>query len=410
MAGKKILRNTNVNERVYNKEYVNYLESLIVKLSDNQTISGIKTFGSSPIVPMPTQPAEVANKEYADSILGSFATPDYARMESINRITAPDGTWTVDKNGFVMLHGDFTTTTAASLFFNYSINDKVVLTEGNSNTTRVAMRKVFAVKAGDVVKATLYYSGTTLSSSTVGCFFIPVISNNFNVYPDKGTPVANSNPANNVTLPVAQWVDFYTCPNDGVYSVSLRAKSAGDFYIGIKASSSYFILKSGHVEAADLFNASFPLSKGTVLALHAGAAQSFNASEINIAYLPNHVSIANAASAWVNVPLTLESILTGTVRCKYNASLGMYYFSFEGANLSTPITSNQQIASWPTSFPPAQLMRNTLYTTPQLSGVTPTSGGAHQVFVANNYMAATVRAANNNITNIWSNFLAPVMQ
>jgi len=69
MAGKKILRNTAVNERVYNKEYVDYLESLIVKLSGNQTISDIKTFGSSPIVPVPTEPEHAVNKEYADSYI-----------------------------------------------------------------------------------------------------------------------------------------------------------------------------------------------------------------------------------------------------------------------------------------------------------------------------------------------------
>jgi len=43
------------------------LDSLYVKLTGNQTIAGVKTFSSSPIVPTPTTNNQVANKAYVDS-------------------------------------------------------------------------------------------------------------------------------------------------------------------------------------------------------------------------------------------------------------------------------------------------------------------------------------------------------
>ncbi|MDY0179723.1 hypothetical protein [Aliarcobacter skirrowii] len=42
-----------------------------VKLSGNQTIAGVKTFSSSPIVPTPTTNTQVANKQYVDSKVGT---------------------------------------------------------------------------------------------------------------------------------------------------------------------------------------------------------------------------------------------------------------------------------------------------------------------------------------------------
>ena len=42
--------------------------STIVRLTGNQTIAGIKTFSSSPIVPTPTTNFQVATKKYVDDI------------------------------------------------------------------------------------------------------------------------------------------------------------------------------------------------------------------------------------------------------------------------------------------------------------------------------------------------------
>jgi hypothetical protein len=51
----------------------------VVKLTDNQTINGIKTFTSSPVVPTPTTGSQSANKTYVDTQingLGTAATRD----------------------------------------------------------------------------------------------------------------------------------------------------------------------------------------------------------------------------------------------------------------------------------------------------------------------------------------------
>lgn len=48
-------------------------DSTAVKLTENQTIAGVKTFSSSPIVPTPTTNTQVANKAYVDSKAGGAA-------------------------------------------------------------------------------------------------------------------------------------------------------------------------------------------------------------------------------------------------------------------------------------------------------------------------------------------------
>lgn len=51
-----------------NKDYVDALDSGNVKLTSNQTIAGVKTFTSSPIVPTPTTGTQAVNKNYVDNI------------------------------------------------------------------------------------------------------------------------------------------------------------------------------------------------------------------------------------------------------------------------------------------------------------------------------------------------------
>lgn len=51
---------------VATKTYTSYAEDT-VKLTENQTIDGVKTFNSSPIVPTPTTGTQAVNKDYVDS-------------------------------------------------------------------------------------------------------------------------------------------------------------------------------------------------------------------------------------------------------------------------------------------------------------------------------------------------------
>ena len=51
------------------REYVNNLDNGNVKTTGNQTIEGINTFTSSPIVPTPTAVNQAVNKQYVDNVV-----------------------------------------------------------------------------------------------------------------------------------------------------------------------------------------------------------------------------------------------------------------------------------------------------------------------------------------------------
>lgn len=53
-----------------------------VKLTGNQTIAGVKTFSSSPIVPTPTANTQAANKAYVDSASGGAWSANDARAKT----------------------------------------------------------------------------------------------------------------------------------------------------------------------------------------------------------------------------------------------------------------------------------------------------------------------------------------
>ncbi len=55
---------------------VNAFDTSVVHTTGNETVAGIKTFSSSPLVPTPTTTTQVASKGYVDSVAGSGSTPD----------------------------------------------------------------------------------------------------------------------------------------------------------------------------------------------------------------------------------------------------------------------------------------------------------------------------------------------
>ena len=74
-----------LNNRYTKSENDNLLAELdtkTVKLTGNETIAGIKTFTSSPIVPTPTTDFQVATKEYVDSRVDEGGI-DYSQLKSI---------------------------------------------------------------------------------------------------------------------------------------------------------------------------------------------------------------------------------------------------------------------------------------------------------------------------------------
>lgn len=75
--------------------------SKVVETEGNQTIAGVKTFSSSPIVPTPTAGTQVANKEYVDTKVSKDGT-------------GATGTWGIN------ITGNATTATTATNFVNSS--------------------------------------------------------------------------------------------------------------------------------------------------------------------------------------------------------------------------------------------------------------------------------------------------
>lgn len=47
-------------------------DNTVVHDTGAETVAGVKTFSSSPIVPTPTNPTDAANKDYVDSAAGAL--------------------------------------------------------------------------------------------------------------------------------------------------------------------------------------------------------------------------------------------------------------------------------------------------------------------------------------------------
>ena len=103
--------------------------------------------------------------------------PDYEKMETINRITVNNGSWTVDRDGFVYAS---ISSNAANDWSRITINGKAVMSK--STPAGVGMTdNIYAVKVGDVVQLSAQSnraaSWTTPPGGTSpvwsGCYFIP---------------------------------------------------------------------------------------------------------------------------------------------------------------------------------------------------------------------------------------------
>ena len=98
-------------------------------------------------------------------VVGGAFVPDYANMETINRITAWGGSWTADRTGFVYCQ---TAQSTAGYGADIFINDKNVAMLATSG--KQALRTILAVAAGDVIKVTGTAYGVFAAPS---CYFIP---------------------------------------------------------------------------------------------------------------------------------------------------------------------------------------------------------------------------------------------
>jgi hypothetical protein len=365
MSVPKKLRNTAVGERVYNTEAIDAFLAKAVKIEGNQSVSDIKTFSQSPIVPIPTELGQIANKAYADSIIGNFAIPNYASTETINRITTPGGTWVADRTGFVVCDMKGQSTAAQQYIWGFvKINAKMVyqnLALSYTSGNNLEIQDVFPVKAGDVV---IVDTQGTANNKAVTCYFIPIApQNNFNVYTNWGTLVANGTTTIPANTPTAY--DILTAPEDGTYVFFVTnpgtLSSLKRILYGI------IDLNGVHGNAQESIAgvlSSSNLSYG-VIHLHMKKGQTcaaqindIVAQSITWRRYANQVSVANAASAWVEYTgtnaVTPSSAMTlanaANTVLRYNPSLGIISLSLNRVNIST-ITDQTVLGTYSANVP-----------------------------------------------------------
>jgi hypothetical protein len=102
-------------------------------------------------------------------------TPDYANMESANRITANNGTWTADRSGFVIIGGTvgYSGQGAAQTICSIQINNKEAYSDSANLTSSesAAFKTTLPVKTGDTVRILI-----TNGNASVACYFVPPVA------------------------------------------------------------------------------------------------------------------------------------------------------------------------------------------------------------------------------------------
>jgi hypothetical protein len=105
----------------------------------------------------------ITDVDYPDG--GLMMAPDYAKIESINRITAANGEWTVDRCGFVICRSSSNVT---GISWNIIVNNKVVFNHvSNASQGGIVF---FTVSKGDVIRIE---SPGIYGSIGIFCYFIP---------------------------------------------------------------------------------------------------------------------------------------------------------------------------------------------------------------------------------------------
>jgi len=92
-------------------------------------------------------------------------TPDYANMETTNRITSA-GTWTVDRDGFVLIGGSTYTTSGDGTYINGKLVAKAT-TSGQST----GLLAVLPVRRGDIAEV----KGNASPNIAICCYYIPPV-------------------------------------------------------------------------------------------------------------------------------------------------------------------------------------------------------------------------------------------
>lgn len=135
---------------------VRRLDTAKVGLSGNETINGIKTFTSSPIVPTPTTGTQVANKDYVDNLVGQDASSGDVLVYA-DYVSATTGITTYEKMMGVIV--PYAGTFKVSFWMDgigsdgwarIYVNDVAVGLERNTNTAQTYVENI-TISAGDEI-------------------------------------------------------------------------------------------------------------------------------------------------------------------------------------------------------------------------------------------------------------------
>jgi hypothetical protein len=100
-----------------------------------------------------------------------FAVPDYANIETVNRISANGGTWTADRSGYVKVYCSFANTNnngGSDLWFVNNVG--IAGSMRFQDTGQMEFTSVVKVAKGDVV---MFSVNSNWTVALVKCFFIP---------------------------------------------------------------------------------------------------------------------------------------------------------------------------------------------------------------------------------------------
>lgn len=133
-------------------------DSAVVHDSGNETIDGVKTFSSSPVVPDPTAANQAATKSYVDTV-GASGTPDA----------------TASTNGKIRLAGDLggpATTAAAPVISNGAITDAKVASGAAIAKSKLAALNIVdadvsAISEGKITNLTTDLAAKAPTSRTI---------------------------------------------------------------------------------------------------------------------------------------------------------------------------------------------------------------------------------------------------
>ncbi|HEY5695517.1 MAG TPA: hypothetical protein VIQ80_01650 [Candidatus Saccharimonadales bacterium] len=154
------------------KDGASATDTTVVHTSGNETVGGVKTFSSSPVVPTPTLGTQVANKTYIDSLPHTLLLPTYSKQGNLSVLTGTmklpiSGTHTIV--GTRLMVG--TAPTGANLILDIKKNGTTIYTTQANRPTIVAgatsggpgaAPDVTALAAGDYLTVDIAQVGSTV--------------------------------------------------------------------------------------------------------------------------------------------------------------------------------------------------------------------------------------------------------